>query len=218
MDDEDLLTEKNTEEFFDCEDDDISDQDDIEDQFYDCLEFESFDLDVQAEFQLPFTVGPPADKVCLLSNKLISKGLLSTESFFYKNIKAVAEHLEHPKTEWDNEVCEALQSIQHAGGGVAVSYVVGPLGHHGPLGVPLLNYGGPSYQTLKRRKPGTMPVSGITKQLLISALKLLELSDVKTSTATSLLFPVGLQVDGTMLKAGGNIFIFLSVFVFVYIC
>ena len=48
----------------------------------------------------------------------------------------------------------------------------------------------------------TMPVSGITKHLLLSTLQLLELSDVKTVSSSCLLFAVSLQIDGTMVKAG----------------
>ena len=181
--------------YFDC--DEFSD----EEEYFDCR-YETFDLETESSFPLPFKTAEPADEVCLLMNKLILDGKLSTESFFYKNIKAVTEHLIKPTAEWDFEVCEALQSIQHAGGAVAVNYVVGPLGKNGPQGLPLLNYGGPSYDTIKRRKPGVMPVSGIAKHLLLSTLQLLELSDVKTMTSRSHLFAVSMQLDGTMLRAG----------------
>ena len=184
--------------FYDC--DFISDSD--EDEFFDCELFDGLDLEIEATVPLPYKVGPPPDEVCLLLNELVQNGSVDTKSFFYKNLKAVAEHIVNPKAEWDFEVCEALQSIQHAGGALAVNYVVGPLGRHGPRGLPLLNYGGPSMRTIQRRKPGTMPVSGITKHLLLSTLQLLELSDVKTVSSSCLLFAVSLQIDGTMVKAG----------------
>ena len=79
---------------------------------------------------------------------------------------------------------------------------MGPLGKNGPQGLPLLNYGGPSNDTIKRRNPGVMPVSGIAKHLLLSTLQLLELSDVKTMTSRSHLVAVSMQLDGTMLRAG----------------
>ena len=193
-----IVVDEDEEQFFECEG---SIEEEEEEDFLDC-EVEAFDVDLDTGFHLPYKMGEPADEVCLLLNKLLQDGTLSRESFFYKNIKAVSEHLVNPRAEWDFEICEALQSIQHMGGAGAVNYVVGPLGRNGPQGLPLLNYGGPSYDTLKRRKPGSMPVSGIAKHLLLSTLKLLELSDLKTITAKSHLFAVSMQMDGTMVRAG----------------
>ena len=196
IEDEELKVDEDEEQFFECEGS-IEEEED----FFDC-EVEAFDVDLDTSFHLPYKMGEPADEVCLLLNKLLQDGTLSCESFFYKNMKAVSEHLVNPRAEWDFEICEALQSIQHMGGAGAVNYVVGPLGRNGPQGLPLLNYGGPSYDTLKRRKPGSMPVSGIAKYLLLSTLKLLELSDLKTITAKNHLFAVSMQMDGTMVRAG----------------
>ena len=192
------VVDEDEEQLFECEG---SIEEEEEEDFLDC-EVEAFDVDLDTGFHLPYKMGEPADEVCLLLNKLLQDGTLSRESFFYKNIKAVSEHLVNPRAEWDFEICEALQSIQHMGGAGAVNYVVGPLGRNGPQGLPLLNYGGPSYDTVKRRKPGSMPVSGIAKHLLLSTLKLLELSDLKTITAKSHLFAVSMQMDGTMVRAG----------------
>ena len=111
-------------------------------------------------------------------------------------------HIETPLAEWDTEICEALLSIQHVGGAAALNYVVGPLGRHGAgdfglgnHGVPLINYGGPGRTTLQKHKPGTMPISGIAKHLLLSILQLLELSEMMVPTQKSLLSLVCMQLD-----------------------
>ena len=85
-----------------------------------------------------------------------------------------------------------------------VNYVVGPLGRHGAghHGIPLINYGGPGRTTLQKYRPGTMPVSGTSKHLLLASLRLLELSEMQVSTSKCLLSLVCMQLDGTMLKAG----------------
>lgn len=83
-------------DYLDCEQ--ISEGE--EDEYYDC-EVETFDIDLETGFRLPFKVGEPADEVCILLNRLIQDGTLSCESFFYKNIKAVSEHLVNPRAEWD---------------------------------------------------------------------------------------------------------------------
>ena len=184
-----------------------SEEESDNEEFYDCSEL--FDVELSSEFCLPFKVSEPPSEVALQLNKLVKNGTLSTKSYFYKNVKEVLNHLESPLAEWDPEICEALLSIQHVGGAAALNYVVGPLGRHGAgdfgvgnHGVPLINYGGPGRTTLQKHRPGTMPVSGISKHLLLSILQLLELSEMMVPTQSSLLSLVCMQLDGTMVKAG----------------
>ena len=186
------------------EDYENEDSDDAE-EFFDCQEF--FDIDLEPEFSLPFKMGEPPHKVALLLDKLVKNETLSTQSYFFKNMKEVLTHLEDPSAEWDPEVCEALTSIQHVGGASALNYVVGPLGRHGAghHGIPLINYGGPGRTTLQKYRSGTMPVSGTSKHLLLASLRLLELSEMQVSTSKCLLSLVCMQLDGTMLKAGRQI-------------
>ena len=88
-----------------------------------------------------------------------------------------------------------------------MNHVIGPLrtsfGREGCKDVsPILDYGGPSHFVLAKYVPGIMPISGISKHLHLSALRLLNLSEVKTCHPAIELFSVALQMDGTMVKAG----------------
>ena len=89
-----------------------------------------------------------------------------------------------------------------------MNHVIGPLSRgqgRKSLGkdlTPVLNYGGPSSFVLQKYVPGNMPISGISKHLLLSVLRLLDLSEVMTTKPTCQLFSVSLQMDGTMVKAG----------------
>ena len=47
-----------------------------------------------------------------------------------------------------------------------------------------------------------MPISGISKHLHLSCLRLLDLSEIKTVQQRVELFPVAVQMDGTMVRAG----------------
>ena len=187
-----------------------------DDEYVDCLE--CFDVELEPTFKMPYKVAPDTDPLCLLLDKLIRDGKLSRNSFFYKNISEVAKHLEDPSSKWDPEVCEALMSIRHLGGKATMNHVIGPLSRgQGRPGrktsststseiensySPVLNYGGPSSGTLQKFVPGTMPISGISKILQLSSLRLLDLSEVKTVLPKVELFSVALQMDGTMLRAG----------------
>ena len=175
---------------------------DEDEEFFECSE--DFDIEVTSEFILPFKVKEPPNEVALLLDKLVKNGSLSTNSYFFKNVKEVLRHLEQPNATWDTEICEALLSIQHVGGANALNYVIGPLGRHGAghQGVPLINYGGPGRTTLQKFRPGTMPISGISKHLLLSTLRLLEMSEMLVPRSSCVLSLVCLQLDGTMLKAG----------------
>ena len=169
---------------------------------------ETFDIELEPTFQLPYIVAAEADPACILLDKLIREGKLSRNSFFYKNIFEVAKHLENNDERWDPEICEALISIKHLGGKATMNHVIGPLSlgqGRKSLGkdlTPVLNYGGPSSFVLQKYVPGNMPISGILKHLLLSVLRLLDLSEVMTTKPTCQLFSVSLQMDGTMVKAG----------------
>ena len=132
---------------------------DEDEEFFECSE--DFDIEVTSEFILPFKVKEPPNEVALLLDQLVKNGSLSTNSYFFKNVKEVLRHLEQPNATWDTEICEALLSIQHVGGANALNYVVGPLGRHGAghQGVPLINYGGPGRTTLQKFRSGTTPAS-----------------------------------------------------------
>ena len=112
-------------------------------------------------------------------------------------------------TPWDSEIVEALISIQFVGGKNAMRYVTGPL-RRGNIkkkddntsGVPVINYGGPSEEVIRKHNPGVMPVSGISKSLLLSSHKLLPLSTTRLTSSTLELNGGAAQIDGTMLKAG----------------
>ena len=186
--------------------DDEKDKGDTEEEYFDCLE--TFDIEVEPSFHLPYVVAEAADPACILLDKLIREGKLSKKSFFYKNMFEVAKHLENDDEHWDPEICEALISIKHLGGKATMNYVVGPLsrgqGRKGPVKdlSPVLNYGGPSSFVLQKYVPGNMQISGISKHLQLSVLRLLDLSEVVTINPTSHLFSVSLEMDGTMVKAG----------------
>ena len=191
-------------------------EDSNDEEYFDCLE--NFDVELEPTFRMPYKVAPDTDPACLLLDKLIRDGKLSRNSYFYKNIFEVAKHLENPSSKWDPEVCEALMSIRHLGGKATMNHVIGPLSRgQGRPGrktsststseieksySPVLNYGGPSNGTLQKFVPGTMPISGISKTLQLSSLRLLDLSEVKTVLPKVELFSVALRMDGTMLRAG----------------
>ena len=185
------------------------------DEYFDCAE--TFDVEVEPTFIFPYNVAKEADPACVMMDKLIREGKLSQKSFFYRNFCEVAKHLDNPNSRWDPEICEALMSIKHLGGRATMNHVVGPLGRGqgsqgrrdaiGTTGAenclkPVLNYGGPGNFVLQKYVPGTMPISGISKHLLLSCLRLLDLSEVKTASPTCEVFSVALQLDGTMVRAG----------------
>ena len=181
-----------------------------DDEFHDCLE--TFDIEVEPTFNMPYSVSAESDDACVLMDKMIRSGKLSRNSFFYKNFHEVAKHLEDPRKQWDPEVCEALMSIKHLGGKSTMNHVIGPLSRgQGRMGSkdnpdglfePVLNYGGPSSWILQKFVPGIMPISGISRNIQLSCLALLKLSDTKTDLPRCELFSVALQMDGTMVRAG----------------
>ena len=198
-------SEASLEEEFDSDDE----------EFFDCPE--TFDVELEPTFTLPYSVAQESDPACVLMDKLIREGKLSRNSFYYKNFHEVAKHLENPKTKWDPEICEALMSIKHLGGKATMNHVIGPLsrgqgreGRKENIGTtgaqeqfnPVLNYGGPSSFTLQKYVPGIMPISGISKQIQLSSLRLLDLSDMKTVKPNLEIYSVALQMDGTMVRAG----------------
>ena len=213
LDAEHYLEKDDTEsEAVDPKNDNIESESEEEDEeeFYDCSE--SFEIEVEPTFTLPYSVAAESDPACVLMDKLIREGKLSKNSYFYKNFLEVAKHLENPKKPWDHEICEGLLSIKYLGGKAAMNYVIGPLsrgqGSEGKRDLagspdsPVLNYGGPGNFVLQKYVSGTMPISGISKHNLLSCLRILELSEVKTANPKCEVFSVSLQLDGTMLRAG----------------
>ena len=93
-----------------------------DDEFHDCLE--TFDIEVEPTFNMPYSVSAESDDACVLMDKMIRSGKLSRNSFFYKNFHEVAKHLEDPRKQWDPEVCEALMSIKHLGGKSTLNHVI----------------------------------------------------------------------------------------------
>ena len=146
------------------------------------------------------------DKVALKFNEMVLSGNLDKSSFFYKNIAEVISHLENPSQKWDQEICEALLTIEYHGGRSSANLVTGPLGFglgRGYSNKPTLNYGGPSTYALRKYRPGRTPISGIVKQLLLSAQTLHpKVSSVCVTTNLSVLCGTTLQIDGTMCRAG----------------
>ena len=59
-----------------------------EDEFFDC--FDTFDIDLEPSFVLPYCVAQETDPACVVIDRLIREGKLSTESFFYRNLSEVA--------------------------------------------------------------------------------------------------------------------------------
>ena len=189
----------------DAHDESDTEDDSETDEFHDCVD--TFDIDVEPTFVMPYSVGQDADPACVSMDRLIREGKLSTDSFFYKNFSEVVKHLQDPNKKWDPIICEALMSIRHLGGMATMNHVIGPLrtgyGRKGCKDVsPILNYGGPSHFVLSKYVPGIMPISGISKHNLLSAQTLLKLSDVRSCHPAVEVFSVALQMDGTMVKAG----------------
>ena len=107
-----------------CSEEDLMEDLD-DDEYLDC--HESFDIELEPSFKLPYSMAADTDPACLLLDKLIRDGKLSRNSYFYKNLFEVAKHLEDPSSKWDPEVCEALMSIRHLGGKANMNHVIGPL-------------------------------------------------------------------------------------------
>ena len=69
-----------------------SDSESEDEEFFDCLD--SFEIEVEPSFTLPYNVAEESGPACVLMDKLIREGKLSKNSYFYKNFVEVAKHLE----------------------------------------------------------------------------------------------------------------------------
>ena len=155
--------------------------------------------------ELPMQVRQP-DEVCARINRLIQRGIMSKEQFFYKFIDDVSAQLENPNHEFSKPVIEWGNTVRYLGGSSAYLTVRGPMWAgcgRGGTKMPELakpNLGGPSLQTLRKHTAGYTYESGVNKFWMISFLRLtkdaLPLFDNESVKVT----PITLQNDGTALK------------------
>ena len=58
-----------------------SDSESEDEELFDCLD--SFEIEVEPSFTLPYNVAEESDPACVLMDKLIREGKLSKNSYFY---------------------------------------------------------------------------------------------------------------------------------------
>ena len=130
----------------------------------------------------------------------------------YKYLKDTVEVLIRYDHEYDPEVIEFFNTIEHLGGGSTVNFLRGPMYHgQGRGGVKnaedvALNLGGPSKRTRDKLRGGYTTKSGVLKDLQLAFITIAtdETSNVQPFLETDAVKVIGvaLENDSTALKPG----------------
>lgn len=126
-----------------------------------------------------------ADDVCLKLNDLIKRGLISRDRIMYKYLRDTVYCLIDPNHQYDAEVVEFFNTIEHLGGESTVNFVRGPMFHgtgKGGIKKPEEanpNLGGPSKPTRQKLKGGYTTASGVLKDCTLDFLSLHQVKQLR---------------------------------------
>lgn len=151
-----------------------------------------------------------ADDVCVKLNGLIRSGKIPQDKIFYKYLKDMVHILIDYNHEYDHDVVQFFNTIEHLGGGSTVNFIRGPMYHgQGRCGARIaenakFNLGGPSKTTRDKLKGGYTTKSGVLKNLHLAFLKLASEGGVPPLLYTEIVKVIGIAMenDGTAIKPG----------------
>lgn len=153
-----------------------------------------------------------ADETCVKLNDLVQRGLIPHDRIFYKYLKDAVCCLTDPNHQYDSEVIEFYNTIEHLGGESTVNFLRGLMYHGSGRGGTKKpeeakpNLGGPSKMTRQKQKGGYTTKSGVLKSLHLAFLKLATEGSSKVSPVIDTNFAkvvgAAMQDDGTALQPG----------------
>lgn len=162
-------------------------------------------------FFVPLAVNQ-ADEVCIKLDELIKRGLIPRDRIMYKYLRDTIHCLIDPNHQYNPEVVEFFNTIEHLGGESTVNFITGPMYHGtGKGGVKKPedakpNLGGPSKPTRQKMKGGYTNASGVLKDMHLGFLTFVtggptELVPIY-NTPKAKVIGAAMQNDGTALQPG----------------
>lgn len=162
-------------------------------------------------FFVPLAVNQ-ADEVCIKLDELIKRGLIPRDRIMYKYLRDTVHCLIDPNHQYNPEVVEFFNTIEHLGGESTVNFIRGPMYHGtGKGGVKKPedakpNLGGPSKPTRRKMKGGYTNASGVLKDMHLGFLTFVTGGPTEVvpviNTPKAKVIGAAMQNDGTALQPG----------------